>query len=291
MHVGFASMNTPEEVPVDVLARHLEEAGFESLWVGEHSHIPVSRHTPYPVGGELPEQYRRMMDPYLALVVAAGATTRLTLGTGVALPLERDLLAMAKTVATLDRLALGRVELGVGAGWNQEELANHHPVPWARRYQALEEAVAALKVLFTEDQPEFHGEFYDFDPVWSDPKPHRRPHPPILCGMSGRLGTAHAVRWADGWMPMDVALGDLDGVRTKVGKFRNAVSAAERPPVPITLVSFGDPDAATLEAYRDLGVHRVVVGPGRRGWGDPGTTLPFVDRYAVLAASLGSAPS
>jgi probable F420-dependent oxidoreductase len=286
VRLGFASMNTPEEVPVDVLARHLEERGFESLWVGEHSHIPVSRRTPYPVGGELPGPYRRMMDPYLGLLVAAGASTRLVLGTGVALPLERDLLAMAKTVATLDRLAGGRLELGVGVGWNVEELANHRPVAWAERYRALEEAVGALKALWSEDEPQFHGQYYDFDPVWSDPKPVQRPHPPVLCGMSGRLGTAHAVRWADGWMPMDVALGDLDAIGRKLVKFRKALSAAGRPEVPVTMVAFGDPTQPTLEAYRDLGVARVVVGPGREGWGDNSTTLDFIDRYAPLASLL-----
>lgn len=286
MRLGFASMNTPEEVPVDVLARHLEERGFESLWVGEHSHIPVARRTPYPAGGDLPGPYRRMMDPYLALLVAAGATTRLVVGTGVALPLERDLLAMAKTVSTLDCFAGGRLELGVGVGWNEEELANHRPVPWAQRYRALEEAVMALKALWTEDEPEFHGEFYDFGPVWSDPKPLQRPHPPVLCGMSGRLGAAHAARWADGWMPMDIALGDLDAIARKLAKLGDALSAAGRAPMPVTMVAFGDPAPATLEAYRDLGVARVVLGAGREGWGDSSTTLAFIDRFAALVSQL-----
>lgn len=285
MRLGFASMNTPEEVPIDVLARHLEGCGFDSLWVGEHSHIPVSRATAYPVGGELPDQYRRMMDPYVSLAHAATVTTTLVLGTGVALPLERDLLAMAKTVATLDRLSRGRLELGVGVGWNREELANHRPVPWARRYRALAEAVAALKVLWTEDEPAFAGEYYRFDPVWSEPKPWRRPHPPVLCGMSGRLGTEHALAWADAWMPMDVALGD---VAKKVGRFRAAAEAAGRPAVPVTLVAFGDPSPADLAGYRALGVDRVVLGAGRTGWGDSGSTLAFVDRYAAVVDDLGA---
>ncbi|MCU4183485.1 LLM class F420-dependent oxidoreductase [Acidiferrimicrobium sp. IK] len=276
-------MNTPEDVPPDVLARHLEERGFDSLWIGEHSHIPVSRLTPYPSGGEMPDQYRRMMDPYASLLVAATATTDLLIGTGVALVLERDLLAMAKLVATVDRLSGGRLQFGVGVGWNREELANHRPFPWAQRYRALAEGIAALRTLWNDEESEYHGQYYDFDPVWSLPKPLQRPHPPIWCGTGGKLGTQHAVAWADGWMPMDVALGD---VARKVSRFRQVAADAGRNQVPITIVAFGDPTPATLASYRDLGVERVVLGASRAGWDDPSTTLPFLDHYAPLVADL-----
>jgi probable F420-dependent oxidoreductase len=280
---GFTTMNTPSDVAIDTLAPALEERGYESLWIGEHSHIPVSRRTPYPAGGEMPDQYRWMMDPFLSLLLAATATERLVIGLGVALPLEHDLFALAKTVSTLDRLSGGRLLLGVGVGWNQEELADHRPIPWRQRYRALREAVAALKALWSDTESEFHGAYFDFGPVWSLPKPLQRPHPPVLCGTAGRTGTREAVAWADGWMPVDVGLGD---VAKKVDRFRTAAFEAGREEVPITLVTYGDPSFATLAGYRELGVERVVVGTARTGWDDPATTLPSVDRYAGMISAL-----
>jgi probable F420-dependent oxidoreductase len=283
VEIGFTSMNTPEELSPDQLAQALETRGFDSLWVGEHSHIPTSRKTPYPAGGQIPSQYLRMMDPFVSLTLAAAATDRLIVGTAVALPLERDLLALAKEVATLDRLSAGRFQFGVGVGWNQEELANHRSIPWAKRYGALAECVRALRSLWCDEESEFHGQFYDFEPVWSHPKPVQLPHPPVLCGMAGKLGTANAVEWADAWMPMDVALGD---VAKKVGLFRRASSTANRAAMPITIVAFGDPTIETLRHYRDLGAGRVILGGARAGWGDSATTIPFIDRYARLIPEL-----
>jgi probable F420-dependent oxidoreductase len=233
----------------------------------------------------MPEPYKHMQDPLLSLLLAATATERLLIATGVALPLEHDLLALAKAVATLDRHSGGRLLFGVGVGWNHEELANHRSVTWAQRYRALRECVGALRALWTDPESEYHGEFYDFDPVWSLPKPLQSPVP-VLCGTGGRIGTREAVDWADGWMPMDVALGD---VARKVTRFREAASDAGRDPatIPITIVAFGDPDQATLAAYRDLGVVRTVVGASRKGWDDPATVMPFLDRYAALAPDLG----
>lgn len=286
MHIGFSAMNNPDEPRPDVLARELEARGYDSLWYGEHSHIPASRTTPYPTGGEMPEQYRWMMDPFLSLLLAATATEHLLVGTGVALPLEHDLFALAKTVSTLDRLSGGRFLFGVGVGWNVEELANHRPsVEWSQRYRALGDCVGALKALWCDAESEHHGPFYDFDPVWSFPKPLQQPHPPVLCGTGGRVGTRHAVAWADAWMPMDVALGN---VPKKVAKFRDAAAAAGRDPdaIPITIVTFGDPTLAVLASYRDLGVERVVVGAARTGWDDPATIMPFLDSCAPLVSEL-----
>jgi probable F420-dependent oxidoreductase len=284
VRLGFATMNTPEELPPADLARALEERGFTSLWTGEHSHIPVARTTPYPAGGELPDPYRRMMDPFLSLLLAADATTTLRVGTSVALPLERDLFALAKSVATLDRLSGGRFDFGVGVGWNAEELTDHRPdIPWSSRYRALEECIAALKALWRDEAAEHHGRWFDFDPVWSEPKPLQSPHPPIAVGMAGRLGTAHAVAWGDAWMPMDLALGN---VAKRVGRFRQAVIDANRPPMEIILMTWGDPTRETLAGYRDLGIDRVVLGAARDGWDDPRRTLPFLDRYAELVPEL-----
>jgi probable F420-dependent oxidoreductase len=278
-------MNTPDDVRPDVLARELEARGFTSLFIGEHSHIPVSRRTPYPAGGEMPDQYRRMMDPFVSLAMAASATERLQVGLGVCLTLEHHVLDLAKSVATLDLLSGGRVLFGVGVGWNEEELANHRPdIPWAMRYRATEECVAALRACWTDDEAEHHGRYFDFEPVWSFPKPAQRPHPPVLLGAAGRLGTEHAVRWADEWMPMDVALGN---VAKRVGRFHEAAAAAGRD-IPISLVTFGDPTPETLHGYRELGIRRAVIGAAREGWDDPSTTLEFIDRYAPLVAELAA---
>jgi probable F420-dependent oxidoreductase len=284
VELGFTTMNTPEELHPPDLARALEERGFTSLWTGEHSHIPVARTTPYPAGGELPDPYRRMMDPFLSLLLAADATTALRVGTSVALPLEHDLFGLAKSVATIDRLSGGRFDFGVGVGWNEEELADHRPdISWASRYRALEECIAALKVLWRDDEAEHHGRWFDFDAVWSEPKPVQVPHPPIVVGMAGRLGTAHAVTWGDAWMPMDLALGN---VAKRIERFRQAVAEADRAPMPIILMTWGDPTRDTLAGYRDLGIDRVVIGAAREGWEDAHRTMPFLDRYAELVPEL-----
>ncbi len=287
MDLGFTTMNTPEDLRPDVLAAELEARGYTSLWIGEHPHIPAARHTPYPAGGEMPDQYRRMMDPFVSLAQAASATTRLQLGLGVCLVLEHDVLALAKAAATLDVLSNGRLLFGVGVGWNAEELAGHRPdIPWPQRYRAAEDCVGALRALWTDDESTYAGRWFAFDRVWSFPKPAQRPHPPVLLGAAGRLGTEHALRWADEWMPIDIGLGD---VRRVVSKVRRLAGEAGRD-LPVSIVAFGDPDAATLHDYRRLGVRRVILGSGRRDWADPAGTLPFLDRYAPLVAELGEPP-
>jgi probable F420-dependent oxidoreductase len=288
MEIGFSTMNTPEDLPPDVLARALEERGYTSLFIGEHSHIPASRRTPYPTGAEMPDSYRRMMDPFVALAIAAHATQRLQVGTGVCLVLEHHVLDLAKSVSTLDLLSGGRVLFGVGVGWNAEELENHRPdIEWSQRYRAAEECVAALRACWTEDDSEFHGEFFDFDPVWSFPKPAQRPHPPVILGTGGRVGTGHAVRWADEWMPMDVALGGPvpGGVEKKIRRFREA-AAEEGRDIPISLVTFGDTTPDTLQHYRELGVVRVVLGAANAEADGAATTLAYLDRFAELIPEL-----
>ena len=279
MKIGYTTMNTPADISPRVLGPLLESAGFDSIWIGEHSHIPVSRTTPYPTGGEMPWQYTTMMDPFISLTQIAEHTTDLILGLGVALPLEHDVLVLAKTVATLDVLSAGRVHFGVGVGWNQEELANHSSVKWSLRYRALGECVGALRSLWTDDESEYHGEFYNFEKLWSRPKPLQTPHPPILFGAGGKLGTQHTVSWADGWMPLDVTLGD---VTKRVKKFREVAAAAGRFDIPISMVAFGDPSLDTLLMYRDLGIERVIVGSGRQGWEDPAGVPAFIERYADM---------
>ena len=283
MKIGYTTMNTPADIAPRVLGPMLEDAGFDSIWIGEHSHIPVSRATPYPTGGDMPWQYTTMMDPFISLTQINEHTTKLLLGLGVALPLEHDVLALAKTAATLDVLSNGRLQFGVGVGWNQEELANHSSVKWSMRYRALAECVGALRSLWVDDESEFHGEYFNFDKVWSRPKPMQNPHPPIWFGAGGKLGSQHTIAWADGWMPLDVTLGD---VTKRVNKFRQLSADAGRLDIPISMVAFGDPSLDTLLMYRDLGIERVIVGSGRDGWEDPSGVPAFIDRYAEMRDQL-----
>ena len=287
MHMGFTSMNTPEDPPPAELAKTLEDAGFESLWYGEHSHIPTARKTPYPPGGELPEPYKKMMDPYVSLSIAAASTRRLKLGTGIALLLERELFSQAKTIATLDRMCAGRLMIGTGVGWNEEEFVNATSLPWRRRYRAMQETVEALRALFTAPAPEYHGELVDFDPVWFDPKPAQPGGPPVILGVMGPLGMRHAARWADGWMPVDVALENIDGA---IRGFREAVADAGRDPksVEITMVVMSTVGADVLRRYRDLGIDRCNVGVGTENWDRPEVVRPLIETCAKVIPELES---
>jgi probable F420-dependent oxidoreductase len=287
MFLGFNSMNTLLDPAPDVLAKRLEDCSFESLWYGEHSHIPMCLSTPYPVGGKLPEPYKKMMDPYISLMLAASATTTLKLGTGVALLLERELISQAKTIATLDRHSNGRVIIGSGVGWNEEEFTNVTALPWSRRFTALKETVAATKALWQQESPEYHGEMVDFDPVWFEPKPMQAKGPAVILGVMGPLGISHAAKWADGWMPADVAL--LDPAES-IKNYRRQVADAGRNPddMDITLVVMDSPDADKLKRYRDLGVTRALVGVGMENWDKPEIVMPMIDEFAELIPQLAN---
>ena len=281
MHIGFRSMNTLLDPSPAILAKALEDRGFESLWYGEHSHIPCAMKTPYPGGGNLPEPYKIMMDPYVSLMAAAAATTRLRIGTGIALMLERDVFSQAKTISTLDHLSGGRVEIGVGVGWNEEEFDNVSRQPWKKRYGVLRETVAATRALWRDEQAEFHGEYIDFDAVWCSPKPLQAGGPPVTFGAMGPLGTRHAAEWADGWFPVDFALPD---VAASVAAFRQQVKEFGRDPdaVKITLQAMMHPTLDDLKRYRDAGIYRVNVGVSVDLWDKPDAVMPMIDRYAEL---------
>lgn len=285
MHLGFSSMNTEIDPDPALLAKMVEQAGFESLWYGEHSHIPVARNTPYPPGGDLPEPYKRMMDPYVSLMSAAAATTQLKLGTGIALLLERELFSQAKTISTLDRLSNGRVIIGTGVGWNEEEFENTTSLPWKRRYLALKETVAATRALFVDKEPEFHGELIDFDPVWFEPKPWQAQGPKFLFGAMGPLGVKHAAQWADGWMPVDVAMPD---VAVAIKEFRQLVRdyGRDADAVEITLVAMGEISSDLLKRYRDLGIHRVNIGVGMENWDRPEIIMPMIEQWSTMIDQL-----
>jgi len=279
MHVGCFSFNTDYGIRADDLARALEERGFESLWVGEHTHIPASRATPYPGGGDLPKPYYHMSDPFVSLAMAAAVTRTLKLGTGICLVTEHDPIVLAKTVATLDHLSNGRLLFGIGAGWNVEEMQNHG-TPFKRRWGVLRERVAAMKAIWTQEQASFDGEFVKFENIISNPKPAQRPHPPIILGSATAQGRQRVAEYCDGWLPIDLLIKDLPPA---IADLRAKLEAAGRDPdsVPVSVFAF-DAKPADLERYRDLGIARVTVTLPRR----TEDAMPFLDALAPLAARL-----
>ncbi len=254
MDFGITYFATDEAIEPAELGRMLEERGFESMFVTDHTHIPASRQTPYPVGGELPPEYWHTHDPFVALATAASATERLRLGIAVCLVIERDPITTAKEVASLDLLSGGRFIFGVGAGWNLEEMANHGTDP-SRRFGLLRERVEAMKEIWTTDDSAYHGKQVDFDPIWSWPKPLQKPHPPILVGGNGRTVYDRVLAFGDGWLPNRI--GDDERNIARVEKLQRLGAEAGRSEVPVTL-QLAPRDPALIERYADAGVTRCV---------------------------------
>jgi len=272
MHVAALIFPTDRTIRPDVLARELEARGYESFWVAEHTHIPLSRRTPYPGGGELPDMYWRTMDPFVALTAAATATERLGLGTGICLVNQHHHLNLAKQTASIDVLSGGRFLFGVGVGWNEDEM-EHHGIDPAKRRSTARERVLAVRALWTEEAAEFHGEFVDFSPSASYPKPTRRP-PVIMGGAGGPVTFRHVVEYCDGWMPIHGRGNPLD----KLPLLHQMAEDAGRDPASIEIGIYGCPmREADVDAYRDAGVDRVVF------WlpaDDPDTVMAAVDHGA-----------
>ena len=275
MRIGVFYFPTEYGIEPGELARALEDRGFESLFVCEHTHIPASRRTPFPGGGELPRRYAHTHDPFVALSFAAAATRRLLLGTGILLVPQRDPIVTAKSVASLDLLSGGRFVLGVGGGWNVEEMENHG-ARYETRFRLMRERVLAMKALWTEEEAEFHGEFVGFDPVWCWPKPAQRPHPPILLGGETDHTLRRVVEFCDGWFPR--AGRGFDATEA-VGRLRRAAEAAGRDPASLSVTVFRAPaETAALAGYRGAGVDRALL------------EVPDLDRDGILRALDGYAP-
>jgi probable F420-dependent oxidoreductase len=200
MRIGGAMFFTDYSMSPTELARALEERGFDSLWVPEHSHIPLTRKSPFPSGGDLPKKYYDVMDPFVVLSAAAAVTKTLLLGTGICLIAQRDPIQTAKQVASIDQVSGGRFLFGIGNGWNEDEMANHGTA-FASRHKLARERVEAMKVIWTKSKAEYHGEFVNFDPMMTWPKPVQKPHPPIIVGGAFPFGARRALRYGDGWMP------------------------------------------------------------------------------------------
>lgn len=254
MKFGLAMFPAAHAAPPAEVARMAEERGFESLLFPEHTHIPVSRETPYPAGGELPDEYRRTIDPFVACTSAAAATERLKVGTGICLVVERDPIITAKEVASVDHLSGGRFLFGIGAGWNVEEMRNHG-TDASKRFGLMRERVEAMKTIWTEDEASYHGERVSFDAIWSWPKPVQKPHPPILLGGNGRTVGDRVVAYADEWFPNRI--GDDDKNVARIEKvIRRGREEAGRD-IGVTL-QLAPTDPAGLERFAAAGVHRAV---------------------------------
>ena len=267
MDYGVVMFSTAYAIAPDELARELEARGFESLWIPEHTHIPASRKSPWPGGPNLPKEYWSSYDPFLALQAAAGATKRLKLGTGICLVIERDPITTAKEVATLDRLSNGRFLFGIGGGWNAEEMENHG-TPFKTRWKILRERVLAMKTIWTQKEPEFHGEYVRFDKIWADPKPVQQPHPPIIMGGDGATTFDRVVEFCDGWMPI---MRPNQNPVEKIPVLRERLQKAGRDPKTVPVgIFFAPPKKDSLDALRAAGVSRAIFG------------LPSEPRDAVL---------
>ncbi len=277
MHYGAVIFPTEYSIHPASLAVALEERGFESLWVAEHSHIPVARKSPWGGGGELPKMYYDVVDPFVALSMAASATKTLKVGTGICLVIQRDPIQTAKQVASLDVLSGGRFLFGVGGGWNEEEM-NNHGTPFAGRWRLLRERIEAMKAIWAEERAEYHGERVDFDPIYAWPKPAQKPHPPIHVGGAFPGGMRRAIRYGDGWIPLAGRDGD---VLEHMPAFREAALAAGRDPDSLEVTLYACPaDADAIRRYRDAGLSRVVFGLPPSGESD---VLRLLDTQAAIA--------
>jgi len=248
MDIGLALFPTDYGIDPGRVARLAEERGFASLIFAEHTHIPVNRETPWPGGPELPRKYSHMHDPFVALAMAAAATERIRIGTGVLLVVERDPIVTAKEVASLDRLSGGRFEFGVGAGWNLEEMRNHGTDP-RRRFALMRERVEAMKAIWTNDEAEYHGEFVDFDPIWSWPKPLQQPHPPILVGGDGPKVLDRVLAYGDEWMPIRIP--SVEQLKERIDELRSRAGRN----VPVSFYN-AKPEPGALERLAWAGVDR-----------------------------------
>ena len=249
MDIGIFMFPTGDAIRPDELGAEVEARGFESLWFPEHTHIPTSRRTPFPGGGELPPEYSRSHDPFVALTAAAMSTKKIGLGTGICLIIERDTITTAKAVASLDVLSGGRFIFGIGGGWNREEM-EHHGTDYPTRFAKLEEQVAAFKTIWTEDEAEFHGRHVDFDPIWSWPKPAQKPHPPIVLGGGTRYTRQRVVDHCDGWMPIGR---DDEAVLRGIEDLRHRAERAGRAMDTISINVFGaTPNREVLDRYATL---------------------------------------
>src|SRR5271157_3491377 len=276
MEFGASIFFTEYSISPTELAVALEERGLDVLWAPEHSHIPSSRRTPAPGGGELAKRYYDVMDPFVTLSAAAAATKRLKIGTGVCLVIQRDTIQTAKQVASIDQISGGRFLFGIGGGWNAEEMEDHGTA-FATRFKRMREQIEAMKEIWTKEKPEYHGEIIDFPPMMTWPKPVQKPHPPIIVGGAFRYAARRALRYGDGIIPQASSAGSGEA-EDFLPRFRQMAHEAGRDPKSLSVTLGGAPeDPDRLKRYRDLGVARMNV---RLQPAKADEILPVLDRWA-----------
>ena len=279
MKFGVAIFPTDYSIAPHQVAKEAEDRGFESIFFPEHTHIPASRKTPWPGGAELPLEYSHSLDLFVGLGAAAAATEKIMLGTGICLVIERDPIVLANEVATLDHISNGRVLFGVGGGWNREEMENHG-TSFEKRWFVLRERIEAMKAIWTEDEASYHGDFVDFDRIWSWPKPIQKPHPPIFVGGNGARTLERVVRYGDEWMPLP--RGDVD-MSPRIQELQELAAKAGRAPIPVSIF-FAPPDADKLRALDSNGVGRsIFILPSA----ETDVVLPKLDELAGVVAQYG----
>jgi probable F420-dependent oxidoreductase len=255
MKFGVCYFPTDYGMTPAALAAAAETRGFESVFFCDHTHIPVSRKTPYPLGGDLPQMYWHTFDPFIASMSAAAATTTLKIGTGISLVVQRDPITTAKEVASIDQLSGGRFLFGVGAGWNLEEMENHGTDP-RTRFALMGERIEAMRAIWAHDEAEYHGKYVDFDPIWSFPKPRQSPLPVLVGGMGPKVED-RVLRYGDGWFAECVTLDQLDEFARRVTALQRRADELEKNPIPVTMFdAAAQPDAA--DRYAAAGVDRCL---------------------------------
>ncbi len=282
MEIGAAIFFTEYSMAPAELAVALEERGFDLLWVAEHSHIPVTRRFTLPAGMELTKQYFDVMDPFVTLSAAAAVTKRLKLGTAVCLVIQRDTIQTAKAVASLDQVSKGRFLFGIGCGWNAEEMEDHGTV-YETRTLKMREQIEAIKEIWTNETPEYHGKIVNFPPMTTWPKPVQRPHPPVIVGGAFRLAARRALRYGDGILPQAAAAGS-GSPEEFMPRWRQMAEEAGRDPSRLSVTLGNAPeDLDVLRRNRDLGVDRMTV---RLPAADADVILPILDCWAKLIPQL-----
>ncbi|OJW22830.1 MAG: hypothetical protein BGO51_23675 [Rhodospirillales bacterium 69-11] len=257
MAFGASMFFTDYSIGAVELGRTLEDRGFESLWAPEHSHIPLTRKSPFPGGGDLPKKYYDTMDPFVTLAAAAVATKTLKVGTGVCLVAQRDPIQTAKLVASIDQVSGGRFLFGVGNGWNQDELEDHG-VAFADRHKVARERIEAMKVIWTKSKPEYQGDFVKFGPMMTWPKPVQKPHPPVIVGGAFPYSARRAIRYGDGWIPQ-AKRGTYEEIAELIPEFRKMAKEAGRNPDEIEITVWGPKrEVELMKRYQELGVSRIV---------------------------------
>jgi probable F420-dependent oxidoreductase len=274
MRIGVSTFPTDYAISAVELGRELEARGFDSLWVVEHTHIPASRRTPYPPGGDLPSIYWEAYEPFTYLAQVAAVTTTLEVGTGICLVPEHHPITLAKRVASLDSLSRGRFLFGIGAGWNAEEL-EHHGVRFEDRWKITRESVLAMKAMWTQKAASYDGRFVQFEPVWVEPKPVRKPHPPVYIGAMSRWTFDRIAEYGDGWLPIAVP-----NLREQIAELARACEKRGRSIDEIDVAVIASPDsAAALDALVESGAGRVIVSLPTVGRDE---SLRALDGYAAL---------